>query len=71
MTEDELIEKLTMCMNEELPDRYKPKLEEFKLLVDKDLMRASYAVLDSLFTLEDWNPSSKLTGLIKSYQVVF
>ncbi len=39
MTEDELIKKLTICMNEELPERYQAKLEEFKSLIDRDLMR--------------------------------
>jgi len=69
--EDKLIKDLIETLESELPTRYLSSLEEFKEFVAKDLMRASYAVLDELRRKTDWAPSEKLQNLIRDYQVVF
>ncbi len=71
INEDELITRITTQLKNELPEKYLPQAEEFSRLVDADLMRASYDVLDNLRRKEDWKPSKTLEDLIREYQVVF
>jgi predicted AAA+ superfamily ATPase len=71
MNEDELIDEIIKHLKLELPDKYINSLEEFEELVKKDLLRASYNILDELKRKKDWSPSLKLLNLIRNYQVVF
>ncbi|WP_198263022.1 hypothetical protein [sulfur-oxidizing endosymbiont of Gigantopelta aegis] len=48
MKEDEIINEIIKCLELELPDKYFNFLEEFKRLVSRDLLRASYNILDEL-----------------------
>jgi len=69
--EEKLIQEIVVALKSELPDKYVDQLADFEKLVDEDLMRASYDVLDELRRKRDWNPSDRLQSLIREYQVVF
>jgi len=69
--ENTLIKEIVDLLEVELPEGYTSIKKNFEALVEKDLMRASYCVLDSLGRIEGWQPSSKLKKLIIDYQVVF
>jgi hypothetical protein len=68
---DTLIREIIKTLKSEVPDKYINAIQEFENLVNRDLLRASYNVLDELKRKKDWNPSSKLLGLIERYQMVF
>jgi len=68
---DILIDEIVQTLKLELPTHYQDYLVEFELLVDRDLLRASFEVLDGLRRKPDWQPSAKLNGLIDMYKVVF
>jgi hypothetical protein len=69
--EDVLIKNIIEALKMELPVRYSDQLDEFEKLVNDDLMRASYDVLDKLRRYKDWHPSERLESLIRDYQIVF
>ena len=69
--ENTLIKEIVDLLEVELPEGHTSTKKKFEALVEKDLMRASYCVLDSLGSIEGWKPSSKLKKLIIDYQVVF
>ena len=69
--EDVLIKDIVKQLEVELPCEHASIKEKFENLVDKDLMRASYGVLDSLSKIDGWEPSTKLRKLIIDYQIVF
>jgi len=71
MNEDTLINEIIVLLKAELPEKYYTQLTEFERLVNEELMRASYDVLDELNRKGDWHPSAKLQSYIREYQVVF
>lgn len=68
---DTLIIEIIKTLKSEVPDKYINAIQEFENLVNRDLLRASYNVLDELKRKKDWKPSIKLLGLIERYQMVF
>lgn len=68
---DTLIIEIIKTLKSEVPDKYLNAIQDFENLVNRDLLRASYNVLDELKRKKDWQPSSKLLGLIERYQMVF
>lgn len=68
---DTLIREIIRTLKSEVPDKYVNAIQEFENLVNRELLRASYNVLDELKRKKDWKPSSKLLGLIERYQMVF
>lgn len=66
-----LIREIIRTLKSELPDKYINDVQKFENLVNRELLRASYNVLDELRRKKDWKPSSKLLGLIERYQMVF
>lgn len=66
-----LIREIIRTLKSELPEKYINDVQEFENLVNRELLRASYNVLDELRRKKDWKPSSKLLGLIERYQMVF
>jgi hypothetical protein len=68
---DTLIIEIIKTLKSEVPDKYINAIQVFENLVNRDLLRASYNVLDELKRKKDWKPSTKLLGLIERYQMVF
>ncbi len=68
---DMLIEDIKKVLKSELPSRYEHYYSEFVKLTDKNLLRASYGLLDELRRKQDWHPSIRLLGLIDRYKIVF
>ena len=68
---DKLINQILLVLETELPPQYRSYADEFESLTKRDLLRASYDVLDTLRRKKDWNPSDKLKGLIDKYKIVF
>jgi len=68
---DDLIIQIISVLKNELPSQYKDSVDDFESLTQKDLLRASYDVLDRLCRKKDWHPSIKLKGLIDRYKIVF
>jgi len=67
---DILISEIKKTLKNELPPQYLDSYNKFEDLTNKDLMRASFAVLDELRRKNDWHPSLKLRALIDRYKVV-
>jgi hypothetical protein len=67
----DLSRKIAKQMRSEVPDAYHSHVIAFEELSEKGLMRAAYAEADELRRKQDWQPSSKLNGMILSFQQVF
>ena len=68
---DNLIRQILLTLKAELPAKYTVHIDEFESLTSQDLLRASFDILDNLRRKQDWNPSTKLQGLIERYKIVF
>lgn len=68
---DMLIDEIKSVLKHELPPQYADSYDKFEDLTNRDLLRASFAVLDELRRKKDWHPSLKLVGLIDRYKAVF
>ena len=68
---DALIQEILVTLRAELPEKHRKSIKEFQSLVNQDLMRASYGVLDKICRKSDWHPSVKLLGLLDRYKIVF
>lgn len=66
-----LINDVIEVLDNELPAKYKDRIRKFKELTSKDLLRASFVVLDDLCKEKDWNHSPRILGLREKYKVVF
>lgn len=66
-----LITEIKKVLKEELPPQYMDSYDNFEELTNRDILRASFAVLDELRRKKDWHPSVKLRGLIDRYKIVF
>ena len=68
---DRLIDEILDTLKSELPAKYRKAISEFEGLTNKDLLRASYNVIDELCRKKDFHPSTKLLGLRDRYKIVF
>ena len=68
---DKLINEIRETLSHELPEKYMPYYDKFCEFERKELLRASYDILDQLCRLADWHPSAKLLNLIDRYKIVF
>lgn len=68
---EKLIDEIKGILKHELPPQYSDSYDKFEELTNRDLLRASFAVLDELRRKKDWHPSLRLLGLIDRYKVVF
>jgi hypothetical protein len=68
---DTLISEIVVALKNELPSHYSFYVCEFESLIKRDLLRASYGLLDDLIRKNDWHPSIRLKGLIDKYKVIF
>ncbi len=63
----ELKDNLIKALEEELPDEYKYKINEFIVTEENINMRHAWLVLDSLYHLPDWSPNPVLIKYIDEY----
>ena len=68
---DKLIVEIIDFLNNELPYELINYKNEFEELVNRNLIRASYKVLDDLCKEKKWKPPVKLLGLLDRYKIVF
>lgn len=68
---DILTQEIIQSLKNELPKEYKGYINEFKYLVDKELLRQSYMLIYDLKCKKNWNPSAKMKGLMDKYIMVF
>lgn len=68
---DILINEILDALKAELPIKYQKAIAEFETLTQKDLLRASYNVIDELCRKNDYHPSPRLLGLKNRYKIVF
>ncbi|HOO71407.1 MAG TPA: hypothetical protein PK926_06565 [Spirochaetota bacterium] len=68
---DFIIKEILVLLNSELPDELQEYKTKFEDLVNKNLLRASYDVIDELCRQKKWKVPIQLKGLLDKYKAVF
>lgn len=68
---DRLINEIMIVLDNDLPNELANYKYEFEELINGQLMRASYDVLNKLSKDKRWKPSIRFFGLLERYKIVF